>query len=147
MVNAIYFDMDGTIADLYSTTDWLYKLSNQDSSPYAEAKPLLKMQPLAKRLNHLQRQGYKIGIVSWLSKTTTPQYDKAVTQAKIEWLQRHLRSVHFDEIAIVSYGTPKSTAVSYPLGILFDDEKQNQTEWQGQAYSLAEIITVLRALK
>ena len=142
----IYFDMDGTIADLYATDDWLSKLRAQDSSPYAQAQPLLKMQPLARVLNHLKVKGYTIGIISWLAKASSPQYDEEVTKAKIEWLNRHLKSVEFDEIKIVRYGTPKSTAVSNPFGILFDDEIQNRQEWKGQAYQPNQIMEILKAL-
>ena len=39
----IYFDMDGTIANLYGVIDWLPKLHNSDASPYMEAKPLVEV--------------------------------------------------------------------------------------------------------
>ena len=56
----IYFDMDGTIADLYGVEDWLDKLKNEDASPYAEATPLLNFRKFAKLLNAVQRRGYEI---------------------------------------------------------------------------------------
>lgn len=143
---AIYFDMDGTIANLYGVEDWLPKLRNRNPSPYTEAKPLLKMQPLARTLNALQKKGYTIGIISWLSKDPTPEYDKAVTRAKEEWLKAHLKSVRFDEVIIVAHGTPKQSAVACPLGILFDDEEQNRNAWQGKAYEPQNIMDILRAL-
>ena len=34
----IYFDMDGTIADLYNVENWLPKLRAEDASPYIEAE-------------------------------------------------------------------------------------------------------------
>ena len=37
MTNAIYFDMDGTIADLYGFDGWLDYLHAEDVKPYAEA--------------------------------------------------------------------------------------------------------------
>ena len=33
----IWFDMDGTLADLYGVENWLEKLRASDPSPYAEA--------------------------------------------------------------------------------------------------------------
>ena len=40
MSKMVWFDMDGTIADFYSVDNWLEKIINEDTSPYAEAKPL-----------------------------------------------------------------------------------------------------------
>lgn len=143
---AIYFDMDGTIADLYGVSDWLSKLRSCNPAPYKEAKPLLKMQPLARALNSLQKKGYTIGIISWLSKEPSPEYDEQVTQAKEAWLKTHMKSVHFDEVAIVAHGTPKQQAVSCPFGILFDDEEKNRENWFGKAYEPKDIMEILRAL-
>ena len=141
---AIYFDMDGTIADLYGVENWLPMLINHNATPYEIAKPLVHLATLARLLNKLQRNGYKIGIVSWLSKNSTNEYDIKVTNAKRKWLATHLKSVQFDEIHVVSYGTPKSTVVNHTNGILFDDEEKNRNEWKGQAFNVNEILQVLK---
>ena len=146
MTKAIYFDMDGTIADLYGVDGWLPMLRASDPSPYKMAKPLVNLSILARYLNKLQRNGYKIGIVSWLSKCSDSAYDEAVTLAKTEWLAHHLASVNFDEIVIVPYGTPKSSVVGFPKGIPFDDEKPNRTEWNGTAHDVHNIIEILKGL-
>ncbi len=144
--NAIYFDMDGTIANLYAVPNWLEMLRAYDPTPYQKAVPLIRMASLARILNRLQREGWVIGIVSWLSKEPTPEYDMAVTQAKLEWLRLHLASVQFDEIHIIPYGTPKSQVVEVQGGILFDDEERNRLEWGEGAYDVHNIIEVLRRL-
>ena len=82
MTKAIYFDMDGTIANLYGVDNWLDYLTKYDSTPYEVAQPMLNMSVLARILNRLQRKGYIIGIISWLSKTSTPEYDEKVRLAK-----------------------------------------------------------------
>ena len=146
MTKAIYFDMDGTIADLYGVPNWLEYLINSDPLPYKAAKPLVNMNTLARLLNRLQAKGYHIGIVSWLSKSGTESYNEAVTNAKLAWLNKHLHSVHWDEIVIVPYGTPKHEAVSIE-GILFDDEERNRTNWTGTAYDVENIIEILKGLR
>ena len=146
MEKAIYFDMDGTIADLYGVENWLEDLINSEPRPYKVATPLVRMNSLARVLNRLQREGYSIGIVSWLSKSGTQEYNREVTKAKKEWLYTHLKSVSFDEICIVPYGTPKEKVVDKPKGILFDDEKQNRKNWCGTAYDVNNIIEILKAL-
>lgn len=146
MRKAIYLDMDGTIANLYSVEEWLPKLRAFDPSPYEEAEPLVRMASLARLLNALQNRGDHIAIVSWLSKESNPEYDEAVTLAKMAWLQAHLPSVHFDEVVIVAYGTPKSEVVAHPEGILFDDESRNRFEWVGEAYDPEFLLELLRDL-
>ena len=47
---AIFLDMDGTIADLYGVPDWLNLLRSYDPSPYIQARPLVDMEQLKKKL-------------------------------------------------------------------------------------------------
>jgi hypothetical protein len=146
MEKAIYFDMDGTIANLYAVEGWLPKLRAYDPSPYMDAKPMLHLSTLARMLHKLQANGYHIGIVSWLSKDPNLAYGEAVSEAKREWLAKHLPSVSWDEIVIVPYGTPKASVVQFPMGVLFDDEKPNREAWQGEAFDVAQILADLRSL-
>ena len=145
-MKAIYFDMDGTIANLYGVENWLDMLRSENALPYESAAPLVRMSQLARLLNKLQAEGYIIGIISWLAKDSTESYDLEVKKAKINWLRNHLKSVNFDEIKIVPYGTPKEKIVDYPNGILFDDEEQNRKNWKGQAFDETEILEILKAL-
>lgn len=142
----IWFDMDGTIADLYNVENWLPKLRAYDPSPYAEAEVMLNMSLLARYLNKLQKLGYWIGIISWASKDSTTEYDKAVADAKREWLKIHLSSVTFNEILITPYGVPKELWMNATDDILFDDNEEIRNEWDGEAYEPTEIFSVLSSL-
>lgn len=142
----IYLDLDGTVADLYGVEGWLDDLEAKRTRPYDEAKPMYNMSALARALNKAQRNGIQIGIISWLSKTATEDYNKAVTKAKHKWLKKHLKSVNFDEVHIVPYGTPKST-VAKNIGILFDDEERNRNEWsKGNAFPPEKIFEILKKI-
>lgn len=152
MEKAIYFDMDGTLADFYGVEGWLDKLNNYDTSPYTEATVLLNMQGLAHRLNALKKAGYVIGIISWSSMESTPEFDEKVRVAKIAWLKQHLGSVEWDEIHIVKYGVRKSKVAEIKNGILFDDNPKIRKEWikhnpSGWACSEKDIIEILSILK
>ena len=142
----INFDMDGTIADLYGTPNWLEMLIAEDTAPYANARPLLHLSSLARKLNALQRNGYNLAIISWLSKSGTEAYNEAVTEVKLAWLAQHLPSVNWDEIHIVPYGTPKQNFCNSPLDILFDDEERNRNNWTGRAYDVQNIMEILREI-
>ena len=144
---SINFDMDGTIADLYSVEGWLADLESHNPRPYMEAKPMMNMSLLARYINKAKAMGYDVNIVSWLSKSGNQEYNEMVTKAKQEWLHKHLRSVQFDNIVIVPYGTPKSTCVENAKnGILFDDEHKNRAEWNGISAEPSEIFEILKGL-
>lgn len=146
-MKAIYFDMDGTLADLYNVSGWLDSLHASDPSPYMIARPMLHFSTLARLLNILQHKGYVLGVISWLAKNADENYNTAVTIAKTAWLKRHLPSVHWNEITIVPYGTPKEEVASFPNGILFDDNESIRKAWSGTAYDVDNIIEILKGLK
>lgn len=143
MIKAIWFDMDGTIADLYGVEGWLANLIAEETKPYAEARPLINMNSLARVLNRLARNGWEINIISWTSKNGSEKYNAEVAEVKRAWLKKHLASVPFANIDIVPYGTNKAENRN---GILFDDEEQNRKNWNGTAYNVDNIIGTLKAL-
>lgn len=140
---SIWLDMDGTIADLYGVEKWKESLDSFSPDPYIKARPLINMSLLARYLNKLQKQGYKICIVSWLSRVTNATYDKLVTEAKTNWLKKHLSSVSFNQIDIIPYGTPKGKGRK---GILFDDELRNRSAWGEGAHDVNNILEVLKKM-
>ena len=142
----IWFDMDGTISNLYGVENWLALLQLENPKPYSDAKPLCNMNILARYLNQLQKMGFRIGIISWLSKVSTDDYSQKVTHAKLSWLKQHLRSVVWDEINIVDYGTNKELFIHTQDDILFDDEEKNRNNWTGIAYEPENIFSVLKTL-
>lgn len=143
-MTTIFFDMDGTLADLYGVDNWLSYLQNRDPYPYKKAEPLLNLQTLARRLNRLNRAGYGIEIISWTAKHSTPEYNEKIAAAKLEWLGSHLKSVNFQKINIVEYGTNKDNFRHSENDILFDDEEQNLKNWGGRAYDASKIMEILK---
>ncbi len=137
----IYFDMDGTIANLYGVNGWLDDILNESVRPYVEAKPLVNMNSLARVLNHLVRNGYTVNVISWTAKNGSNEYNEAVAEAKRRWLAKHLGSVKFENVFVVPYGTPKQ---NYGYGVLFDDEKPNRDNWNGEAFDEKNILEILK---
>lgn len=136
---AIFFDMDGTIADLYGVDNWLPKLLAKDVTPYMDAQPLGDMRALDHKLSMLTTLGYTIGVVSWCAKNAPDDakanraYDAQVRKAKRAWLEEHLPSV--TKIHVVKHGTDKSRAIRLAANemekcVLFDDELNNCQAWQ-----------------
>lgn len=142
----IFFDMDGTLGELYAVSQWLEKLRAFDPSPYAEAAVMHNMSLLARYLNKLRARGHQLGIISWLSMESNPEYDKAVTAAKLQWLATHLPSVQWDIVHIVAYGVPKESFITGEDDVLFDDTPAIRERWTGQAYEPDRIIEILKSL-
>ena len=145
-MRTIWWDMDGTIANLYAVENWLPMLRAEDTTPYEKAEVMWNMSQLARLMNQVQKLGYKLGIISWTSKGGSDLYNIAVDTAKREWLDTHLASVDFDYVYIVKYGTPKSLVMQTEDDILFDDEEPNRDAWLGEAYEPEMMIKVLKAL-
>ena len=143
------FDMDGTIADFYGVEGWLDALRSFSARPYAEAAPMMNFSALARQLNAAQRKGAKLVIISWCSKTSTPEFDMVVEIIKRRWLTEHLPSVRWDEIKVVPYGTNKAEVcgVDGEDFFLFDDEERNRNEWEeldGLAFNPSDIPEILK---
>lgn len=151
-VKMICFDMDGTIADLYAVQNWLPMLRAFDPTPYAVAEPMWDMAKLADLLHLAQAQGIEIRVITWLSKDSNPEYDRAVREAKREWLEA--QGFPFDHFHGVKYGTTKADSVRKYLGedesaILFDDNAKVRAGWHlGTAVNPTDcdILEVLRNL-
>ena len=116
----ICFDMDGTIAQLYTVPNWLARLNAQDPTPYLEAEAMWNMAQLAKILSALQNLGIEIRIITWLSKESTEEYKNAVREAKKEWLENY--DFPYDHFHGVQYGATKADSIRKALA-------PNETAW------------------
>lgn len=145
---AIVFDMDGTLADLYSVSEWLEKLRSYDATPYSAAKPLYDAKELIPLIAELKDHGFRIIITSWLSKESNKEYDTAVREAKKEWLANY--GFPYDEIHLVKYGTSKTKCSrgKAKYQILVDDNAEVRNKWTlGAAIDANEnIIPLLKAI-
>lgn len=140
----IFFDMDGTIANLYGVPTWLDDIVARETRPYEIAKPMVDVNDFINVLNELKKIGYEIGIITWLAKCNDKNYNKRVAIAKREWLAKTF-NFEFDEIIIATYGLPKQ-AFGTDNDILFDDEKPNREKWVGKAYDVNDIVKNLKKI-
>jgi hypothetical protein len=145
----IYFDLDGTLYDLYGMENWLARITTlADATAYANEDALLvDMVALHEVLYALMAQGYSIGVISWLADGASKEYDKAVRATKRAWLKKFLPMA--TEIHIVRYGTPKHRIINDKAdAIIVDDNAEVRAAWtHGEAIDATEnLIAKLRNL-
>lgn len=133
----IYFDMDGTLANLY-VGDWLEKIHDNKTDPFDNAEVMIG-EDVLKRLN----KNYTLGIISWTPMNATIDYANRVRQSKLNWLMRNYPSIMFKELHITDYGIPKGSVAKNKLGILIDDEYVNRVDWKGIALRPDELESLL----
>jgi hypothetical protein len=129
-MKAIYWDMDGTIANLYGVDGWLEAIESSQVYPYLVAEPMCNMAELKTVLCQLKENGYRMGVITWLSKTGTEEYNRRTRAAKRMWLEVHGLWELMDEVHMVRYGTPKHSTTRLYQGILVDDNKAVREEWE-----------------
>lgn len=128
MCKAIYFDMDGTIADLYGVEDWEHKLVTHDATPYQEAAPLCNMKELNTVCEKLKTMGIVIGVISWLAIGSNKEFDKETRAAKKAWIKKFLPCV--SEMHLIKYGSPKHHACKIKDdAIIVDDSNVVREKW------------------
>lgn len=126
-MQALYFDMDGTIANLYNVEGWESKLRAEDPSPYADASPLVDMVRLAAIIAKLRSAGVTVGVISWGAMDGTTEYTRRVKRVKREWCKYW--GLAFDEFHVVKYGTPKHWVAKCKRSILVDDNSDVRQTW------------------
>lgn len=145
-MKAIYFDMDGTIADLYGYENWLSFLRNEDTTPYEKCNVLVNVEELRQVLNEFLKMGITLGIISWGAMNGSREYCRRTRKAKIEWCERHFPNV-FTEYHVIKYGTPKHYVRKIKDSILVDDNENVRESWKGETINANEnIVELLREL-
>ena len=145
-MQAIYFDMDGTIADLYGYDGWLEMLRAEDTAPYEECDVLVDLIELREVLNAFICAGITLGIISWGAMGGSREYCKRTRKAKNEWCEKYFPNV-FTEYHVVKYGTPKHQVRNIKDSILVDDNEEVRNAWKGETVDATQnIIELLREL-
>ena len=152
MKKVLYFDMDGTIADLYNSENWLSKIQNHQ--PVFENLEEMPWWATAKKLIRVLKMefGYEVGVITWTPMDTTAEYEAIARHEKNMWLGEHAEEI-FDFVTFQRYGTPKELSMrdNYQQGlhILFDDNHEVRAEWEQTfkpAYDAKDMVNVLRTL-
>ncbi len=147
----LYFDMDGTIADLYDHENWLEKIRDGESI-FNELKKMPKTDKIIKYLNKIKQYSddVKVNIITWLPMDATIPQMIQYTDEKIQWTEKNF--VPVSAFIALPYGSPKHKAIikeEKAYHLLFDDNAEVRNEWQGKnkiAFDENNIVEVLRLI-
>lgn len=145
IVDALVWDMDGTIADLYSVDEWEPKLRASDPSPYLDAEPLVDMAALRELLQRAKSMNIRIITVSWSSMNGTVEYGREVRKAKKQWLETHCPEL-LEELHVVKYGTDKYSLCKGLRAVLIDDNETVRASWPFDSIDASDSLTMLETL-
>lgn len=125
----IYFDMDGTVYDLYGMDNWLEMLRNEEKNAFTLGKPLVNMDKLKRVCMELIGIGYQIGIITWLPMGASLEYCEVCTEEKRKWAEKNMP--YISEFYALEYGTPKQYAPARRASEmwLIDDSKEVREMW------------------
>lgn len=145
----VFFDMDGTIADLYNDPNWLEDFTKRRKGVFARLKPMVDPIQVNDLIRQAKAKGHKFGVVTWLPKDSTADYRLASSFEKIEWIKKFFPELA-DNILTCEYGTKKrQVARANRNAIIFDDDVKVREDWKiskGKAYEPDQILEVLEGL-
>ena len=146
MNKKIYFDMDGTFYNLYGYENWLECILSEKTECYTKGNLLVDYDNFVTILLKLKEKGYTIGIITWLSKNATRNYQNKVRSAKYRYIQKNFSGI-FDEVHIIQYGKNKNQYAEKGF-ILFDDEENNRIQWneKGISYNVNDMLMTLQEI-
>lgn len=152
MAVKIYFDLDGTLFDLYGKKDWLYQIENEISGVFkGHFLPYINVAELNKTVEKLLVKGVTFGVISWLPWQISTEYEEICRTEKIEWVNKNLPFV--SEINCISYGIPKQKAIQKRTSTMYliDDNAQICNAWntsyQRKSVKVDKDFNVVDALK
>ena len=148
----VFFDLDGTLFNLYGKTNWLEMLRTEQAGAFIGSfLPEIDLCEFYQTIERLSIYGIQFAVISWLPMQASPEYEEICREEKNNWILENLPFV--SEVSIVPYGIPKQDCIIKRAQrmILLDDNKEICETWetakQRKAIQITKDWTVVHALK
>ena len=141
MRKTIWFDMDGTLYDLYKIPGWLGLLESRrwndafGQADYARAH----IDRIREAIKALKATGWTVGIITW-APMGIQWWDEAlgeVERVKCKWVDQNIPELADDDIpfACLPYGESKAKFIidmeeAGDVNYLVDDNKEVRRDWR-----------------
>jgi len=133
MKKRVYLDMDGTIANLYESENWLQRLRNEDKTIFLECAPMTTEKNLFKIFPQEQ---FEIIILTMTPMNCTKEYHEQVIEQKNQWLTKYFPNI--EKKIFKKYGHNKNLKNS-ANAILVDDNETIRNNFKGLALNPANL--------
>ena len=147
-MKSIWFDMDGTIAELYKVEGWLTSLREKDWSVYNECAPRHNYQRINAAIEALVEQGWEVGVITWGSKGIGWSKDlDEIGEIKFNWLCKFFPTLADGHFACIPYGYSKAQYLEemddiYAVAYLVDDNKEVRENWRSYSNKFEQFKTI-----
>ena len=147
-MKSIWFDMDGTIAELYKVEGWLASLREKDWSVYNECAPRHNYQRINAAIEALVEQGWEVGVITWGSKGIGWSKDlDEIGEIKFNWLCKFFPILADGHFACIPYGYSKAQYLEemddiYAVAYLVDDNKDVRENWRSYSNKFEQFKTI-----
>lgn len=138
-LNTIWFDMDGTIAELYKVPGWLEMLRANDWSVYDKCLPRAHFDRINNAIEALIENGWQVGVITWASKGIGWHDGCAeIGDVKFNWLNRFFPALADGKFACLPYGESKAQFLlemgdAGEVNYLVDDNKEVREDWRAHS--------------
>lgn len=125
----IYFDMDGTVYDLYALPNWLQLLQSESTDAFTQGKPMFRDE-FYDVVSALLAKGVSFGVITWLPMQASDEYAQACEKVKREWCKKFLPFI--STFQAQPYGVPKQNAIEKHASteFLLDDNEEVGAMWE-----------------
>lgn len=148
----IYFDLDGTVYNLYGVTEWEPKLRAENPNVFKEGSFIGNHKDFTDICGKLLEKGVQFGVITWLPMQASPEYELECAKVKRQWVERYIPFV--TEFTAQRYGIPKQNAIVRRAKTMYllDDNAEVCEMWQTEKMRVAVNVnrgerTTVQALK
>ena len=139
----IYFDLDGTVYDLYHVPNWLEKLRGHKPRVFKEGQVMFDKDFYTICEDLRDMFNVKFGVITLLPRESTNRYNNQVIHTKLDWIKKHLPFVDMSLVHIIESQEDKHKyAKPNCRTYLIDDNENNCKAW-----TTAKMRTALHVTK
>ena len=130
----VYFDLDGTLFNLYGKENWLEMLESETVGVFqgseSDLMENIDLEELYEGIQALANYGVEFNVITWLPMQASREYEEICAKEKTEWVRKVLPFIN--EVVCQPYGTPKQKGISKRANtmILIDDNKEVCNMWK-----------------
>ena len=130
----VYFDLDGTLFNLYGKENWLEMLESETAGVFqgseSDLMENIDLEELYEGIQALANYGVEFNVITWLPMQASREYEEICAKEKTEWVRKVLPFIN--EVVCQPYGTPKQKGISKRANtmILIDDNKEVCDMWK-----------------